>query len=565
MCRNQAIKSDLSKQTPSVRRFIIYFFMLTFVYVFYGCSAAIADVDVSTPGNISGEGASNGTIEQAEVPGLALPPHVIDADSNRPVLGSGTGIAVVEDYGPSSGGELRLFALPMNSLEPYSQLNPYISDLSWFLSDSLVRVDQEGIIELVLAKTITASQEGRIWDISIHQDVLLHNGRFLNADDIVASITKAAAAEDGPYSSRLGNLNRAEKIGTRDIRLILEEADTGFVKNLEFPIFGADSWEADGAEVNGNFAPNGTGAYTVENISSRGIDLVRFNKWWQAVSADQSGSIPKIERIRFIFGETESDRILKFQQNTIDAVWVAKASPEIFANRADIEVRTFPGNGMEFLLFGSDSNVFTNAEVRSLISAYIAGRIEEGEFEGTAVQEGNNEILSEVEAIELLTAAGGQYRQTNDELPLLFVPGRAGLRQAVIAIRYNALNLKRQKTAQWISAELQKIGITAYLQEVSADDKRYALASGDFDLIILGNEAAIGATDEEMIAHMRSYFPSQLVTEVIPIYREQYAVLYNRRIRGEKSPTGAMIYGGWQSWYLLEPIDPVETVEALEN
>ena len=160
--------------------------------------------------------------------------------------------------------------------------------------------------------------------------------------------------------------------------------------------------------------------------------------------------------------------------------------------------------------------------------------------------------LSLEQVIPLLVEAGCRYQQKGDSKPVLSIPGTNGLRPAALTIGYNALSVERLKSAQWMADMLQPLGITPYLQEISVEASKKLVASGQFDLLLLGGDFPPDLSDADMLTEMRKVVPAS-VAEVFPLYRERRSMLYNTRIRGEKEPTATSALGGWQDWYLLEP------------
>lgn len=478
---------------------------------------------------------------------------------------SGMGTVLLEDTGPARGGTLRLFMLPEqdaqkrlsgalpDSLNPLDSLNPEVLDCGWFLSDPLVTVTEDGIVHPLLAKEIRSTQDGRVWDITLPDGVLFHDGSPLEAEDVKTTLQRAAMATNGIFARGLRNLDKMEVVSRQKIRLILHVPDPWFTRNLSIPLFSANSWTIQEKPLQERFHPNGVGAFSLVEGDAEGITLARYEAWWQAQAGNPTGHPAWPDRVRFLYGETEGDRLTFFQQRQTDAAWTVEADLSRYQNRTDIEVRTFPGSRMEFVIAGARSRQLQREPIRNLLLRYLAGARGEIQLSGDPVADIRFSPLTRDEVIPLLVEAGCRFQQKGDSVPVLSIPGTDGLRTAAFSIRYNALSVERLKSAEWLAEALAPIGITCYLQEVATEDAKKLVANGQFDLLLLGGDFPVGLTDDEMRSEMRQSLPASVI-ELMPLYRERRAMLYNTRIRGVKQPTATQAYGGWPEWYLLEPV-----------
>lgn len=514
-----------------------------------GCGSVDLPADGQLPGTTTASSLTAGALglpTGADVSGEAMAgPEAVEG---KPVAGLGE--VLLEDAGPAPGGTLRLFMKPADVLDPFANADPEVADLGWFLADPLVRIAEKGNVTPCLATGIQSSQAGRLWDFSLVAGVRLHDGTTLEAEDAVASIRRAAETADGPYASGLANLEKVEAVGRLRVRVILRTPDPAFTRNLALPVFSRNAWKT----VSGNetFTPVGTGAYQFGIRDAEGITLERAEAWWGAQDTHGSGHAAWPDHIRFVFGATQADRLTLFQQRRIDATWSPDADMSRFLNRNDIEVRTFAGNRAEFLAVGSKSVVLQRPEIRTIVLRYLAGCLAEGGLKGERVADGLPDPVDAASALELLAAAGCRVQRKGDNPPVLLVPATQGMRQAALTIRYNALNLDRLGTADWLAGQLAEIGISVFRQEATGEEARKMTANGQFDLLLLGCEVPAGTPDGGLGAAMRAALGARAaVSDMLPLYRERLAMLYSTRIRGEKRPTALYLYGGWPDWYLL--------------
>lgn len=493
----------------------------------------------------------------ASLPGIGKAGAAVDAASAVPgqilLENTQSDMALSEDIGPTRGGTLRLFMIATESLDPLRSLDPYVMDYGWFIYDPLVRVGAKGDVTPFLAESLQSSQEGRIWDVTLRPGILFHDGGELSADDVVFSIEHARKANEGsPYAAGLANISSFEVLGRLKLRLILKQPDGAFTHNLSFPVLTGRSWKADPDGTGGVLKPIGTGAFRFGQQDAAGITLMNHEGWWNAGRKGGLDHPVWPDSIRFVFGAGETDRITLFQQRRIDATWTQAADQIRYANRKDLEYREYPGTRMEFAAVGSGGAGVRVPAVRTLLMRYLLGCAGEGGLPGSLVSTPELAPLTEAEVIPLLEAAGCKLRKTG-ERQVLSVPSPYGMRPAVTTLLYHSLNLERLKTAEWMTGALERIGVSVFSEEVTSEQEQKLAGTGKFDLMLLGCESPAQLTDAGTIAAMRSALGlKSAISELVPLYRDRRAMLYNIRIRGEKHPTAGSVYDGWFDWYLLE-------------
>ena len=194
-----------------------------------------------------------------------------------------------------------------------------------------------------------------------------------------------------------------------------------------------------------------------------------------------------------------------------------------------------------------------NPVVRTLLLRYLAACAQtDGGLSGAPMAAAGLEPLSLEAVVPLLEAAGCKIQKFGEDRQVLSVPATAGWRQASLNIRYDSLNLERLKTAEWMTDQLGRLGVAVVREEATLEEERKLVSNGQFDMLLLGSVVPAGMTQEDMIASMRAFMGgATAATDVMPLYREQRAMLYNTRIRGEKNPSAGNVYGGWPEWYLL--------------
>lgn len=143
--------------------------------------------------------------------------------------------------------------------------------------EGLVRLDDAGETTPLLADDVAVSDDGLTYTITLREGVRFHSGEPLTADDVVASVERAAA-DDSAFSGR-DDLARIAAISADDERTVtisLTEASVTFPRAL------AGVWiaRADTPE-DVRLEPDGTGPYAVEGQTpGSSLQLARFEGYW---------------------------------------------------------------------------------------------------------------------------------------------------------------------------------------------------------------------------------------------------------------------------------------------
>ncbi len=183
--------------------------------------------------------------------------------------------------------------------------------------EGLTGLDAEGNTIPALA-TEWKTEDNLTWVFDLRENVKLHNGETLTADDIVFSINTARDAALSPGLSTYwpDYVESAEKTGDNQVTITLSSESADFdtqVSNASGLFVTSEAfWDEAGSDYGSSKSLIvGTGPYKVTEFdSSSHVTLERFEDWW----GDTEG--PQTVRIDFI--PEDSTRLLAFQDGSID-------------------------------------------------------------------------------------------------------------------------------------------------------------------------------------------------------------------------------------------------------
>ena len=195
---------------------------------------------------------------------------------------------LTQDSGPAQGGRLRLFMTTPDSLNPIYTFNPYISDLSLFVFDSLFVADGEKSCVNSLAESWQLSEDGMTLDIRLRDGVKYHDGSEFSAKDVAFTIEAIRnAGSRSPYTDYIRNIDSVMVPDRLNIRIILKKPDPDYLLKLTFPILPGhvfEDWPIDGYDPDKKLI--GTGAYKYDSFNEGVISLYRNDDWWYASVPD---------------------------------------------------------------------------------------------------------------------------------------------------------------------------------------------------------------------------------------------------------------------------------------
>lgn len=193
----------------------------------------------------------------------------------------------------------------------YASSNDADRDLVELLFSGLMKYDGEGKLVPDLAKTYEIEEEGRVYEFSLKDNIIWHDGKKFSIDDIIFTI-KTIQNPDYKSPQRSNWLGvEVEKINENTLKFSLKNPYPAFLENTTLKILPKHIWQ-DIPSPNFplsvfNLQPTGTGPYRFKNltqdklgyISSLTIEL--FPKYFKPK--------PFIPEITFHYYDKEEDMI----------------------------------------------------------------------------------------------------------------------------------------------------------------------------------------------------------------------------------------------------------------
>lgn len=264
-------------------------------------------------------------------------------------------------------------------------LNPMVwattsdTNITHMIFDSLVRPDEQLIIEGSLAKDWTVSEDGKTYTFNLYDNVKWHDGEPFTANDVAFTFTSLA---DPRYDA--GAYSRVEPIlgaadfhnGTADsvagikviddytVEFTLAEANASFLANMFIGVLPEhilkDVSPADWAKDDFNRAPIGTGPF-------------KFVKWEPAqyieltANMDYFKGAPNLDGIIYRFGD-QNTMLAAFMNQEVDIVPVPVAEVENVKTLDFAEVKTSNDLSVYYIGFNLLNEHFKDVKVRQALA-----------------------------------------------------------------------------------------------------------------------------------------------------------------------------------------------------
>ena len=189
----------------------------------------------------------------------------------------------VEAAGPKKGGHMRLGVgggASDDNLDPGRYGEPFTMSMAHATRNYLTEIDREGNLVPELCTGWSASDDATQWTFELRKDVEYHNGKTMDADDVIASFNHHMGEDaTSAMASILTAITDIKADGKHTVVFTLEAG------NADFPYIAGDYHIAilpskDGVAMwEEGF---GTGAYSIENFEPGvRLDLKRFPNFFK--------------------------------------------------------------------------------------------------------------------------------------------------------------------------------------------------------------------------------------------------------------------------------------------
>lgn len=182
---------------------------------------------------------------------------------------------------PQPGGTLRLGIGSFDSgetLDPQVNETKFMQNLQWQLRNNLIEIGAGGVLVPELATSWEPNDDLTVWTFKLRQGVEFHNGKTMDANDVVFSINLHRGPDTiSQTKSLVAVIKDVEATAPDEVKITLHEPNAGFAPVMALTtmtIVPADDMNFD--------AGIGTGAYMLETYEPGIKSIVRKNpNYWK--------------------------------------------------------------------------------------------------------------------------------------------------------------------------------------------------------------------------------------------------------------------------------------------
>ncbi len=181
--------------------------------------------------------------------------------------------------------------------------------------ETLLNVDEKGLITSGLATRWTNSENGLIWHFTLRDDVIFHDGSKMDAEAVVRSLA-FAQRKHGTLNKAV--VSRISVVNANEIKIELGKPYAAFASlltNYSNAILSPSSFKSDGTIER----LYGSGPYKMESFSPpHKLTVKKFDAYW--------GENAKINFATYLTGHRAESRILQAKSGEADIVFTLEPS-----------------------------------------------------------------------------------------------------------------------------------------------------------------------------------------------------------------------------------------------
>jgi peptide/nickel transport system substrate-binding protein len=367
-------------------------------------------------------------------------------------------------------------------------LDPHISTafetfqvINGILYEGLTAVTPSLAVEPALATAWTISPDGKTYTFKLRPSVVFHDGKPMEAADVVSSFQRVKAAAIGsPLASRLAAVDTVTAVDAATVEMKLSAPSGALLSSLANIAIVPRGHEAD-KETLGK-APIGTGPFKFADWKPNGyIQLAKFDKYWDA-------GLPKVDGLKFNIVPESTARLVGLGNGTYQVLpAIDPASALTLQGQPNVKLEQALELAYTMIGINTSRPPLDNPKVRFAINqALDRPEIIAGALFGAGVPGGP--LSPSLKTWALDVSAFPCYKPNVDA-------AKAALKEAGVAtpLKLSIIALPRQDIkdiAQVAQQQLKKIGIELEIKPVELGQFIQDWKNSNFDLFASSNAGA---------------------------------------------------------------------------
>jgi len=275
-------------------------------------------------------------------------------------LATSLAASAVQAATPKKGGHFRIgigHGSTTDSLDPATFENAYVQFTGMGYRGHLTEVAASGEVIPDLSESWEASPDAATWTFKLRRGVEFHNGKTLDANDVVASVNHHLG-DDSTSAAKaiLESITDIKADGNETVTFTLREG------NADFPFILSDYHVAIMPATDGGVdwqSGVGTGAFTMEHFEPGvRMDLKRFANFYKP----DMGHFDSVEALAIIDAAARTNALTTGEIDAMDRVDIKTV--HLLKRRPGIRVEETSGTAHYTFAMRTDTPPFDNNDVR---------------------------------------------------------------------------------------------------------------------------------------------------------------------------------------------------------
>ncbi len=263
----------------------------------------------------------------------------------------------------------------------YGETNDVDRDLIELIFSGLMSYDKEGGIVKDLVKEYKISEDGKVYEFYLKDNILWHDGKPLTADDVIFTI-KTIQNPDYKSPLRTNWLGvETEQISDTAVRFTLKNPYSSFLETCTVKIIPKHIWEDIPLEnftlSPYNLQPIGSGSFKIKSLERTDAGFTKFLNL--EANSNYHGKVPFVSKVSFQFFDKKEDLITAFNKGEVDGFSLASLKDYGFLKNKNFFLYSLPLPRYFAVFFnisgrtrvtseGQKSKIFSEKEVRKALN-----------------------------------------------------------------------------------------------------------------------------------------------------------------------------------------------------
>ena len=384
--------------------------------------------------------------------------------------------------------DIRLAICNYDTINPLVTNNKEILNIDTLIFEPLFTISENYELETCLAKEWSKTGD-KIYVVKIDTTAKWQDGTYLNAKDVQFTIDRLKEG-NSVYKANVAHIISVEVVDSSTVKIILDEEVPFFEYNLTFPILSNTYYAAEDF-YNSTKPIIGTGRFKITDINSTSITLEKNIEWR---NIDKSDS--KISTIKINIYSSMGEVFNSFKLGNVDLINTTTQNYQDYIGTIGFNIAESAGREFDFISLNCEDKILQDKYVRQALSYAIdKDNIISSVYNNKKMpatypldygnylyeKDNNSSGCNPEQAKKILEDNGWTYSNNKWRKEIDGISTTLKLKLSV-----NKENEQRLQVAEIIKEQLENIGISVTIVNLSSTQYQNTLEEKDYQMLITG-------------------------------------------------------------------------------